>query len=102
MEKTVIEQCVRDKRPIPAHIVNAPELHPGLDLYFLAFLELTTCRTQGYAEGPISWLSIKEYAVWEQFDRDQIEDLFYHIRKMDDAYLNYRAEKITAQSKTKT
>lgn len=99
VEKKIVDQCVRYKKPLPARIANAPFLRMGLDLYYLAFLDLTSCRTQGYAEGPISWLSIAHYAQLNGYNDDQIEDLFVHIGEMDTVYLKFRADKISASTK---
>lgn len=71
----------------------------GLELYYRAFMDLTTCRGQGYGtEGPISWLAIRDYAESQGIDGEQLEDLFYHISHLDAAYLEYKANKIKAKS----
>lgn len=86
--------------PLPERIANAPELYLGLELYYRAFLDLTSCRGQGYGtEGPISWLSIKDYADAQELDLDQRDDLFYHIQHMDLAYLKHKSEKLKAKPK---
>lgn len=93
-ERTIIEQSVRQRLPLPDRIANAPELFPGLDIYYTAFLDLTTCRQLGYgAEGPISWLVIDEYADRSGFEGEQREDLFYHVQEMDRAYVQHMTSK---------
>lgn len=58
-------------------------------------MDLTTCRGQGYGtEGPISWLTIAEYAAVREYTAEQAEDLFYHVSHMDAAYLEYKAKKL--------
>lgn len=87
------------KMPLPDKIANAPELFLGLELYYKAFLDLTTCRGQGYGtEGPIGWLVIKEYADAHGLSIEQRDDLFYHIQHMDAAYLNFKASKLKVKS----
>ncbi len=86
--------CARDKSPLPARIANAPELLPGLELFYSAFLDLTTCREQGYGmEGPISWLKIDDYASRCGYEGEQREDLFFFVMRMDAAYAEHRAKK---------
>lgn len=67
----------------------APELRMGLELYYGAFWDLSTCRPLGMSEGPISWLSIDAYATARGLDAEQRDDLQHHIRAMDRAYLGH-------------
>ena len=69
----------------------------GLELYYDAFWELSTCRATGLALGPIPWSAIKDYAVTFGLDEAQEEDLFYLVRAVDNAFLSYHA-KGTGQS----
>jgi hypothetical protein len=94
-EKAILEVCARQGSPYPERIKNAPEVEDGLVLYWLAFLDLTTCRQPGYGmEGPITWLVIAEYADRTGFEGEQREDLFYLMQKMDAAYIDFNAKKI--------
>lgn len=86
--------------PLPERIANAPELYLGLELYYAAFMDLTTCRGQGYGtEGPISWLVIAEYADRNEIEGEQREDLFYHIQHLDAAYLEFKGKKLKDKTK---
>lgn len=85
--------------PVPDRIKNAPELYLGLDLFYGGFLDLTTCRQIGMAEGPISWSTIAEYCAYNGISGEQEEDFFYFITKMDSEYLKYQAKKIEANLK---
>ena len=81
--------------PIPDKIANAPDLQFGNQFYYLGFMELTTCRGQGYgSEGVISWLVINDYCMVNEIEGEQREDFFYHISKMDAAYLDYKTKKL--------
>lgn len=101
-EKAIIQACVRDRTPLPARIANAPELFLGNELYYAAFLDLTSCRTQGYGtEGPISWLTIDEYADRRGIEGEQREDLFHHVSFMDAAYLEFKAKKLEPKTPPK-
>lgn len=79
---------MRERLPLPKAIQEAPMLHMGLELYYDAFLELTTCRPIGMAMGSIPWNVIKDYAVAFNLDEEQRADLFYYIRMIDNAYLD--------------
>lgn len=92
IEKTIIEQCVRHNQPLPSKLANAPEVSLGLELYYLAFCDLSSCREQGYVEGPVSWLTINAYAIAKNFEGEQREDLFYLIQRLDAAYMTFRAK----------
>jgi hypothetical protein len=99
-EKTILDQCLKEGLPLPARIANAPELLPGLELYYVGFLDLTTCRGQGYGtEGPISWSSINEYCIANEIEGEQREDFFYHIQQMDAEYLDFKTSKLKASLK---
>lgn len=87
--------------PVPNAIQNAPELFIGCEMFYEAFMSLNTCRgfTANGAENPIGWLTIKEYCTIQGIGDEQEEDLFYHISKMDSAYLKYRLEQIKNRPK---
>ena len=86
--------------PLPDRIKNAPELHFGLDLYYLAFLDLTSCRGTGYGtEGPIPWTAMHHWASAHDLSQDQWEDLVYHLPMMDETYLKFKAKKLSAETK---
>lgn len=66
----------------------------------MAFMDLTTCRGTGYGtEGPISWLSIKSWADANEVEGEQLEDLFFHIQKLDEVYLNFKTKKLKDAAK---
>jgi hypothetical protein len=88
-EKRMIREAYRRKKPVPERIQNAPDLLLGLELYFDAFIELSTCRNTGWAPGPIPFWSIYEYCAKEDLDAEESEDMFFHIRHMDQAYLQF-------------
>jgi hypothetical protein len=97
-EKTIVEQCIRNRMPLPQSIANAPELYEGLELFYVAFMELTTCRALGMAEGPIPWTAVQSYCNELGLVGEQREDMFFHIREMDTCYLEFRAKKTQQQS----
>lgn len=86
---------MRERMPLPKKIQNAPQLRLGLDLYYNAFWDLTSCRAVGWGLGPIPWVSIKDYGETFEFDEDQTESLFYFVRMMDNAFLDHHRTKET-------
>ena len=97
VEKRIIEQCMREHLPLPKKIANAPQLFFGLELYYGAFLDLSTCRS-GLGDGPISWQYVHDYAIVNEFSEEQGENLHYFVMKMDAAFLNQR-QKSNGKSK---
>ncbi len=85
---------MREGRQLPPKIRDAPELQLGLELYYGAFMDLSSCRHMGMDEGPIPWIAIHTYCENYELDEDQRESMFYHIRSMDNAYLQFRAGKM--------
>ena len=92
-ERDIVEKCIRARQPFPNAILNAPELQIGLNLFYVAFLDLTSCRTLGYAQGPIPWLAIHHYCDAHDITGEQREDVFYHVSHLDKAYLDWSTDK---------
>lgn len=84
---------MRERLPLPRRIQDAPELHLGLEIYYDAFFDLHTCRPVGMGLGSIPWSVMKDYALTWGLDEDQMVDLFYYVRAMDKAYLDWVAKK---------
>ena len=89
MEKKIAEDCRRKKLPLPKDVENAPVLNEGLELFYSAFAELSTCRSFGMSVGPIPWTAIKQYSDYYEFDADLFDDLVYYIGAMDKTYIEY-------------
>lgn len=100
-EQTLIQQANAAGQPIPERIANAPRLMPGLDLYLNAFFDLDSERTHGFSLSPIPWQSIYNYAKAWEFDKEQLEDLVYFVRKLDLAHLNRLRKKQEADNAKK-
>ena len=65
-------------------VKNAPQLHPWLEMYWAAYVELSTCRPPGMSGVPsIPWTAIADYARTWGFDFEQFGDLVYYVRRMD-------------------
>lgn len=92
-EQQIIEQAVKFGLPIPSRIENAPSLLPGLELYYLGFLELTSSRSIGMGVGPIPWIAIEQYCQLKGLDEEQTEAMHHHIVTMDTVYMKHQAKK---------
>lgn len=88
----IVKTCQQSGMPLPDFIKNQPELMFGLDIFVQAFWDLSTCRQMGMGLGPIPWISIQEYCIMLQCSEDFTKDLHYHIRRIDQAYLNWASE----------
>lgn len=89
VEQVIIKQAYRDGTPLPKAIQNAPELFLGLEFFYNAFWELSSCRNTGLDMGEIPWTAIDRYAVSSELDEELSNDLHYFIRRMDMEYIKY-------------
>lgn len=80
-------QCLRSGDPIPDAIQNAPDLLPGLALFFNAYWEVQSDRPVGFEPGRIPWSTAVKYAEMHGFSEDQRDDLIYHFGQMDEVFL---------------
>lgn len=88
-ERRILQDCQRLRMPVPDAIANAPELDFGNDFYFSAYLELSSCRT----DGPIPWTAIADYCRAFDLCDDEVEDLMRVVRLVDSDILEYKAAK---------
>lgn len=98
IEQIIIKQAARDGTPLPNSIANAPDLEIGLQLFYVAFFELSTCRSfSQMSEGPIWWTAINDYCNQYNIRDSQRDDLFYHLNELDKVYLDYREKETKKQ-----
>lgn len=99
----MLEQCRQHGRPLPPEFENAPELLPGLEMYFEAFANLTTCRPialgMSFVEGPIPWTAINDYCIRMGLVGRQRYAMENHVRALDAIYLEKRDKQAAAKSK---
>jgi hypothetical protein len=84
---------LRSRSPLPAKFLNAPGLDEWWNWYFLAFLDLSSCRS-GMGDGPIMWTAMNAYA--ERHGLTTLDDyLFFKelINSIDTAYIEYQSKK---------
>ena len=83
---------MRDSRPLPDKIQNAPVLELGLELYYEAFCNLNSCRIGGMSIGEVPWTAIQQYCEAYNLDSEQTSDMHIYIKLMDSKYIKYRAK----------
>ncbi len=102
-EELIIEQCYRTNRQLPERVANAPELLPGLELYWVAYQDLSTCRPAGFGGAyPIPYTAILDWATASGLDEEQVSTLVRFIRKMDVAFLKWYEENHGNEPQRKT
>lgn len=79
-------------KPYPKVIADAPELLVGLELFYEAFYDLTSCRG-GMGDGPIPWTAIEEYCNQTGIYDEQRERMHEYMRGMDNAFLEHHRKK---------
>lgn len=67
-------------------LMNRPELWPGTELYWQAFLDLHADRNPG---GAITWTVMRAWAETHQLTTEQFTDMVYLLRVMDNAYVKW-------------
>lgn len=92
---------MRENRPLPDRIANAPSLLPGLELYYGAFMDLMATRRFGDMGGisPIGWDVVQYYGVSNGFNADQMEALHYHVKTLDSRYIAHYTKKNSKSNK---
>lgn len=89
-EAKIIEQAQKLGMPLPEKIKNKPKLRIGLNLYWRAFLDCSSDREMGMAEGPLPWTSMNEWAIRYDIVGDEFDRLVLLLRAMDSVYLDTR------------
>lgn len=84
------------RKALPTNIANAPELDPGLDLFYNAFFDLDSERAMAaMGVGRIPSSAIRAYAHEFDLDERQSEQLSDYITQMDSAFIKYMSAKNT-------
>lgn len=98
MEQSIIAQCIKRRQPLPEKIANAPTIRQGLEVYYVAFWELSTCRPIGMGVGQIPWTAIDQYAARQGWEGERYEDLVDFTRAMDRTFMAYQSERAAQQA----
>lgn len=86
-EAAIIAMARKTGMPLPDKIANKPELIGGLEIYWKAFVELSSDRQIGMAEGPIPWSSMNMWAIRHGIYGDDFDRFIAILRSLDEAYL---------------
>jgi hypothetical protein len=97
-EAGAIAMYLRRKKVVPEHLLQVPELCLGLELFYRAFMELSSCRQVGMGEGPIPWTAIQSWCTENGVQADQRHRVFHHVRQMDLAYLKHQADTLKTKN----
>ena len=89
VEQRIIQQCMRERLPLPKKISDAPELPLGTEFFYGAFTDLNSCRPSAWGMAPILWSAMKEYAVAHELGDEEVEDLFFFVSSLDQAFREY-------------
>ena len=65
-----------------------------MELYFIGFLDLTSCRIVGMGLGPIPLITILQYCEVHEIHGEQREDFVWFIQRLDKAYLEWSRENV--------
>jgi hypothetical protein len=84
-ELKIIRQCLKDGRPYPQAIKDAPILDPANVFYYNAYQTLGTCRH--FESGRVPWTAVKAYAEHYDLSEDQFEMLFGICQEIDEYLL---------------
>ena len=66
-----------------------PEIPPGLELHWLAFNEMSTCRVDG---GPIPWTAIRDWCAHADLGAVDSDRLRTILRRLDTIWLSKQKE----------
>jgi hypothetical protein len=98
MEESIIRLSAQQGRVVPDKLADVPALNDCEELYWLAFVNLTTQRIP---DGFIRWCDICAWADYYGLEEDEREDLVDIVRAMDCAYVAYVNEKRSAKKPEK-
>ena len=89
----IIKQAMSHGLPLPEKIQNAPVLRPGLELYYIAFLDLMASRVTGMGLSPIWWSTVQIYCDAKGPDEFQTFAMHYHIKELDSVFMKHQNKK---------
>ncbi len=92
VEDFIVRQTARDKKPVPKRMQDKPKLLPGLDLFYMAFLDLYCDRCDPgmpiMFSSKLAWAKAAGITAWEDFQRFKAL-----VGALDTVYLNHLAHK---------
>ena len=79
--------------PIPEPLRDPPIIPEGLEIFWVAYCEISTDRPMGFGAAPIPWSSTQRWGEVHALDTVQMDLLHTHLRAMDSGFLAYYEEK---------
>ncbi len=90
--RKVLPNIIRLGLPLPKAVLEAQQVHEGLELYWEAFLDLSTCRG-GMGDGPIPWNRAADYADRLEMDDEDFDEFWFFLTRMDECWLEFQDRK---------
>lgn len=69
----------------------------GLEMYYRAFLDLTSSRQMAAGLGPISYMTMIEYCDQMEIEGEQREDFIWLLQRVDQKYLEWSRTRVKSQ-----
>ena len=90
MDMARVKEQARRTGRVGDDVLNAPQLEPELMLYWVAYCDLSTCRsTDMGVPCPLPWTAVNQYSTYYEFDEEQDERLHYFVGAMDKAFMEW-------------
>jgi len=81
---------------LPETLTETIGIPDELSFYLTAFFDLSSHRPLGFGgEGAIPTMAVFEYGRWFDFTLDELEDLLFYVRRLDNVYLEHINKKQT-------
>ena len=75
-----------------AKLFGWPDMPPGWDWIWEAWIDLSSCRMVGFGVGPIPWTAMKAWADDKNLNCIERQDLYHLIPSADAIFLAERAK----------
>lgn len=86
--------------PVPEPLRDPPEIEQGLEIYWVAYAEVSTDRPMGFGAAPIPWTAIQRWGEVHELNEDQMTLLHTFLRSMDAEFMAYYEEKEKRKNKS--
>lgn len=95
LQHQLLRDAYKSRMPVPDKFKNAPDLLPGVELYFTGYLELASFAGLPRARRQIVWADVRAYALDHGFDEEQRFIWFECVAALDREWLGWEAKKRT-------
>lgn len=88
-----MEQARRRGR-LPEKVLNAPEVPDGLLLYWIGYVELSTCRPPSFGGvAPVPWTAVEQWADRNELTSEQRRRMHLLTSRMDAAMAKWESNR---------